>query len=78
MLTNMQSITKHIEIVWLINSIDGYGFGDDKQLYNIKTGRKIKQSMNCCSIGFWIGKKFITASKIKTMLIKPIKQNCPF
>ena len=42
MLTAMQSIIKHIEIVWLINGIDGYGFGDDKQLYNLKTGRKIK------------------------------------
>jgi len=32
MLTAMQSITKHIEIVWLINGIDRYGFGNDKQL----------------------------------------------
>ena len=78
MLTTMQSITKHIEIIWMINGIDGYGFGSDKQLYNIKTERKIKQSMNCCSVGFWIGKKFITASKIKTMLIKHTKQNCQF
>ena len=74
----MQSITKHIEIVWLINGIDGYGFGSDKQLYNLKTERKIKQTINCCSVGFWIGKKFITASKTKELLYKPRKEYCPF
>ena len=78
MLIIMITITKHIEIKWLISGINGYGFGSDKQLYNLNTGRRIKQTMNCSSIGFWFGKKFITASKIKTLLYKPAKEFMPF
>ena len=72
MLIAMQSIIKHIEIVWLINGIDGYGFGNDKQLYNLKTERKIKQSMNCCSIGFWIG---IKQRKVYRISLRDILRN---
>lgn len=65
------SITKHIEIKWLIYGVDNYGFGHDNKLYNLKTGRILKQTINCYSYGYWIGKKFYTLSKLKYLLIKP-------
>jgi len=74
----MKSITKHIEIKWSIKGFDAYGFGTDKKLYNLKTGRELKQSMNCCSIGYWFNKKFITLKKLKPLLYKEKQNFCPF
>lgn len=75
---NTISITKHIEIRWEINGIDGYVFGDDKKMYNIKTGREIKQTVNCYSYGYWIGKRFFTLNKIKLLLVRPKYYKCSF
>lgn len=72
------SVTYTIEIVWFIKSIEGYGFGKDKNLYNLKTCRQIKQSYNGGSIGYWIGKNFYTLKKLKFLLYKPSKDYCPF
>jgi len=34
-----KSITYTIEIKWLIKGYNSYGFGSDKNLYNLKTKR---------------------------------------
>lgn len=44
-------IYKPIKVVWLIKGVDGYGFGTDKILYNLKTCRAKKQIYNNGSIG---------------------------
>jgi len=75
---NSLSITKRIEIKWVINNHSNYGFGDDKLLYNLKTGRVIKQTINNYSKGYWIGKKFYTLKKLKPSLIRPINFSLPF
>lgn len=67
-----------IEIKFYIRGIDGYGFGSDKNMYNLKTGRIIKQSYNSRSIGYWIGKKFYSLNKLRPLLYKKISNNCPF
>ena len=54
---------RHIEVVWKITGFDSYAFGDDKQLYNIKTKRPIKKVYNSGSIGYWLNKKFFTFKK---------------
>ena len=74
----MVSIIKHIEINWFIKGYDNYGFGTDKKLYNLKTNRELKQSMNCRSIGYWFGKKFLTLKSIKPLLYKKNEIYCPF
>ena len=74
----MYSITYTIEIRWHIKGFDYYGFGSDKCLYNLKTGRKLKQSYNSGSIGYWFSKQFITLLKLRTLLFKPQKQLTPF
>ena len=78
MLTIMISIERHIEIKWHINGYDSYGFGIDKHLYNLRSGRQLKQSMNCCSIGYWFGKKFMTLKAIKSLLCIKKENICPF
>jgi hypothetical protein len=67
-----------IRIKWNIKGFDSYGFGEDKNLYNLKTGRKLKQSYNSGSIGYWFGKKFYSLTKLKKMLYKPIREYVPF
>jgi len=74
----MKSITKTIEIKWNIVWYDNYGFGIDKNLYNLKTNRKLKQSYNKGSIGYWFGKKFISLKSIKPLLYKKKDLFCPF
>lgn len=74
----MQSITYTIEIVWFIKNYDCYGFGKDKNLYNLKTGRKLKQCYNSGSIGYWFGKEFKTITALRKMLYKPKKEKLPF
>lgn len=77
-LKNMKSVTYTIEIEWMVVGYNNYGFGSDKCLYNLKTNRKLKQSYNSGSIGYWFGKKFHSLHKLKPMLRKPIKEFCPF
>lgn len=40
------TISLEIKLKWSIRGIDGYMFGEDKCLYNIRTSRKLKQSLN--------------------------------
>lgn len=67
-----------IEIKFYICGIDSYGFGSDKNMYNLKTGRRIKQSYNSRSIGYWIGKKFYSLNKLRPLLYKKNIVFCPF
>jgi hypothetical protein len=71
-------IYKPIKIVWYITGIDGFGFGSDKVLYNLKTCRNKKQISNNGSIGYTIQGKFYSLPKLKLMLYKPGKQITPF
>lgn len=67
-----------IEIKWVISGFDLYGFGDDKNLYNLKTGRRLRQSYNSRSIGYWLDKKFYSLNKLKPLLKKVDKTISPF
>ena len=72
------STTKVIEIRWEIFGFPGYVFGDDKNLYNKRTGRKIKKTINGRSMGYWLGKKFLSINKLKYLLKRPEKIEIPF
>ena len=69
-----------IEILWEIKNIPEYGFGKDKNLYNIKTGRKIKLTLNNRSKGYWIKRKFYSCHFLKNynMLVRPENFDLPF
>jgi hypothetical protein len=72
------TINNSIEIKWIIKDIEGFGFGSDKNLYNLKTCKRKKHTMNNYTKGYWIGRKFYTHNKLKELLIKPVKVECPF
>lgn len=70
--------TKIIDISFLIEGYENYGFGTDKKLYNIKTGRQIKKCLKGYTRGFNLNGKFISQNKLKPLLKKVEKINCPF
>lgn len=74
----MDSITYTIEIKWRIKGFENYGFGSDRNLYNLKTNRKMKQCYNSGSIGYWLGKEFKTIKVLKELVFKPKKVKLPF
>jgi len=75
---NTISIHNDLKILWRISGHDHYGFAENKQLYNLKTGRQIKQTINGRSIGYWVDRKFHTLSTLRPMLRKYIPEYCPF
>jgi hypothetical protein len=72
------SVTKYIEIAYIINGIDGYGFGKDKKLYNLKRCKEVKQTLNNSTKGYWIGRKFYTFAKLSSLLVRPKSYGVPF
>jgi hypothetical protein len=72
------TITIEINIKFEIINIPHYGFGNDNNCYNLKSGRKIKQCYNNGSIGYWFGRKFYSLKAIRPLLYKPSKFKCPF
>lgn len=75
---NSITITKVIELTWQISGYDYYYFDKDKKLYNAKTDREIKKTLNCRSVGFWLGKKFYSLNRLKPMLVRPKNYKVPF
>jgi hypothetical protein len=71
-------ISYNIEIRWVILGYSNYGFGENKKLYNLKTNREIKLTLNGYSKGYWLNNKFLTLNKLKNLLIKIPKEDCPF
>lgn len=49
------------------------------KLFNVKSGRRIKKTVNGRSVGYWIAGKFLTLNSLRSNLEKiPPKQYCPF
>ena len=61
---------KKIKLTYCILGYEHYCFAENKQLYNTTTGRQIKKTMNCSSIGWWINKQFFTKNKLRPLLVK--------
>ena len=72
------SITKRIELVYKIRGYPHLCFGKDKKLYNIKTGGLKKRTLNNCTEGYWIGRKFYSLKTLRLMLEKINNEYCPF
>ena len=75
---NRISITKRIELVYKIRGYDYLCFGKDKNLYNIRTGKLKKRTLNNCTEGYWIGRKFYSLKVLRLMLEKIVKEVVPF
>jgi hypothetical protein len=67
-----------IELTYFIKGYNNYAFGKDKNLYNLKTNRRLKQSLNNGTIGYWFSKKFISLKSLKILLYKKKNTKLPF
>ena len=78
--TSMRSISIHkvVEIAYEIEGVSGYAFGKDKALYNTRTGRRLKHTINGGSAGWWLAGRFMSHNAIRPLLRKPDTRYCPF
>lgn len=74
----MITITKSIVFKWKLSFNNSYQWTNENELYNVKTMRKIKKTVNGYSVGYWIAGKFITLENLRKSLVKINKIECPF
>ena len=74
----MTTITKSISFKWKLNFSEHYQWSTENKLYNRKTMREIKKTVNGYSVGYWISKKFYTLENLRNCLVKIEKINYPF
>jgi hypothetical protein len=74
----MTTITESIVFKWKLDFANHYKWTTKAKLYNCKTMREIKKTVNGYSVGYWINKKFWTLKVLQKHLIKIEKENCPF
>jgi len=68
-----------LNLRWQIIGNEDYKWSSCKKLINTKTDREIKKTINGGSIGYWIGKDFISINKLKNKIeLIPKKEYCPF
>lgn len=52
---------------------------DKRNIFNIKTGRRIRLTTNGGCVGIWLGKSFIPKTKLNSLIeLIPVEQNLPF
>lgn len=76
----MQTITisKRYNLKYSLKDLPHYQITECKNVINMKTGRILKRSVNCSSVGYWIGKKFIPLKKLNEYCEKLIDIHTPF
>jgi hypothetical protein len=63
---------------WIIEGMENYCFTEKKELFNSKTGRKIKQTIIGYTKGYWLKGKFYTLNKLRPLLKRPENIDVPF
>ncbi len=74
----MNTFTITYTVDYKLSNAQEYVFTKDKECFNLKTGKRIKQSSKGGSIGYYIRGKFRTLFYLRKYLVKPEKQICPF
>jgi hypothetical protein len=74
----MNCISVTYTLKYQLKMFPEYQFSEDKQCFNIKTGRKIKQTLCGGSIGYCIRGKFTSLKSLRKELQLIPKQECPF
>lgn len=75
---NSFSIIYNLEIAFEIKGYPDHVIVKGGDIYNRKTGRKLKKTVIGYTKGVWFGKDFLTKKKIDLLLKKPSKEYCPF
>ena len=75
----MNTISNTYALKWRYKKEHNYQWTSCGKLFNIKTNRKIKKTVNGRSVGYWIKGKFITLNNLRNNLeLLPKKEYCPF
>ena len=62
----------------MIKDRPNYKWSECGKLFNTKTGKQLKKTINSGSKGYWIGKKFITLENLRKQLVKIEDVEIPF
>ena len=74
---NTMSISYNLK--WQFKSLPYYKVSECKKVFNTRTGRKLKHTVNGGSRGFWIKSIFVPVSKLNELIeIIPKKEKIPF
>ena len=60
----MNTITVTYRLKWQFKTMPHIKISEDKRIFNTRTGRELKITVNGYSVGFWLGRKFILMSKL--------------
>lgn len=71
-------LVKHLNLKWQIKDLPQYKWSECKRLINTHNGRELKKVVNGGSIGYWIGKEFITLNNLKNRIELIPKIKVPF
>jgi hypothetical protein len=74
----MNTISINYTVYFEIDFARNYKFTKNKECFNEKTGRRIRQVYKGGSIGYNIKGRFYSLSKLRKHLVKPEKVDCPF
>ena len=74
----MQSVSIKYSLKWRFKNQPQYAVTECKKVVNMRNNRLLKQVLNGGSIGYWIGGKFITISKINGMVELIKEEKLPF
>lgn len=74
----MHCFTITYTITFIIDFAPYYAFNKYRELYNLKTGRRLKKISNNGTLGYKIKGKFYSLKKLRKHLIKPEKESLPF
>jgi len=74
----MTTIAQSIVFKWKLDFNSDYSWATNGKLYNTKTMREIKKTVNGYSVGYWIGKRFWTLPNLRKHLVKIENEFCIF
>lgn len=74
----MHTFTVTYTVKYKINFAPEYVFNQNKECWNLKTGRRIKKVTKNGMIGYSIKRKFYSLKRLRNYLIKPKKETLPF
>ena len=74
----MNTISITYTVKFELDFARNYKFTENKECFNAKTGRRIKQVYKNGSIGYNIKGKFYSLTRLRKHLVKPVKIDCPF
>ena len=74
----MKTIAIEYTLKYELSSSPNYKFTTCKKCFNVKTGRRIKQTLVGGSIGYVVNGKFKSLSSLRKELRKIKSECCPF